>query len=219
MKVLVVSPHPDDETLGAGGTILRLINEGHKVSWLNITGIYKSRKFPDNIKQQRKSQIKHIKNYYKFSSCFDLMLPAAGLDGYDTCDAIEKISSVIKKLEPEMLIIPDYNDAHSDHKKVFDRCYASSKVFRFPYIKKIVCMEIISETDFGRPENPFIPNYYIDITKYIENKLEACAIYNTEIGESPFPRNLENIRALAALRGSAAGVRYAEAFRIIKYIM
>lgn len=39
MNILVVSPHPDDETLGAGGTILRLMQEGNAVSWLNITGI------------------------------------------------------------------------------------------------------------------------------------------------------------------------------------
>ena len=39
MKVMVVSPHPDDETLGAGGTILRMMAEGHKVYWLNVTAI------------------------------------------------------------------------------------------------------------------------------------------------------------------------------------
>lgn len=219
MKVLVISPHPDDETLGAGGTILRFMDEGHKVSWLNITGIYNSEIFSEEMKKKRKSQIQQIKDYYQFSSSIDLMLPSAGLDTYDTCNAIDKISSVIKEIEPEMLILPDYNDAHSDHKKVFDWCYACSKIFRFPYIKKVLSMEIMSETDFGRPENPFNPNYYVDITKYIENKLEACAIYDNEIGESPFPRSLEGIRALAVLRGIESGARYAEAFRIIKYIL
>lgn len=80
-------------------------------------------------------------------------------------------------------------------------------------------MEIVSETDFGKPENPFIPNFYVDITEYLEEKINALNIYDTELGEPPFPRSIEHVKALAIVRGAAAGVKYAEAFRMIKYIM
>ena len=77
-------------------------------------------------------------------------------------------------------------------------------------------MEIVSETDYGRPENNFVPNYFVDITEYINHKINALKIYTTEIGEPPFPRSIENVMALATLRGGMSGVRYAEGFRLIK---
>lgn len=219
MNVLVVSPHPDDETLGAGGTILRLKEEGNKIFWLNITGMTKDGIFSEEMQERRKEQLKNIEDFYKFEGTYNLNLPTAQLDSYNTSDAIDKIREVFTKVQPEMLILPDYNDAHSDHKKVFEWCYSCSKVFRFPYIKKIMTMEIVSETDFGKPENPFIPNFYVDITEYLEEKINALNIYDTELGEPPFPRSIEHVKALAIVRGAAAGVKYAEAFRMIKYIM
>lgn len=219
MNVLVVSPHPDDETLGAGGTILRLKEEGNKIFWLNITGMTKGGIFSEEMQERRKEQLKNIEDFYKFEGTYNLNLPTAQLDSYNTSDAIDKIREVFTKVQPEMLILPDYNDAHSDHKKVFEWCYSCSKVFRFPYIKKIMTMEIVSETDFGKPENPFIPNFYVDITEYLEKKINALNIYDTELGEPPFPRSIEHVKALATVRGAAAGVKYAEAFRMIKYIM
>ena len=219
MNVLVVSPHPDDETLGAGGTILRLKEEVNKIFWLNITGMTKGGIFSEEMQERRKEQLKNIEDFYKFEGTYNLNLPTAQLDSYNTSDAIDKIREVFTKVQPEMLILPDYNDAHSDHKKVFEWCYSCSKVFRFPYIKKIMTMEIVSETDFGKPENPFIPNFYVDITEYLEEKINALNIYDTELGEPPFPRSIEHVKALATVRGAAAGVKYAEAFRMIKYIM
>lgn len=219
MNILIVSPHPDDETLGAGGTALRFLDEGNKVSWLNITGISESNIFSDEMKQKRKKQLDEIVEFYKFTNYINLDLPTTKLDSYDTTVAIDKISHVFKKVLPEIVILPDYNDVHSDHRKVFDWCYACSKTFRYPSIKQILTMEIISETEFGRPEQPFYPNFFIDITKYMDRKIDALRIYDTELGEPPFPRSIENVKALATLRGSTAGVKYAEAFRMIKCIL
>lgn len=219
MNVLIVSPHPDDETLGGGGTILRLNSEGNSVSWLNITGVENNSKFSEEFVKKRRAQFKKVEEHYGFQKVYNFNLATTKLEGYDSSEVIDKISDVFQEVRPEMLILPDYNDAHSDHKKVFEWCHACSKTFRFPYIKQIMTMEIISETDFGRPENPFHPNYYVDITDYIEDKIRALEIYDTELGEPPFPRSIENVRALAMIRGAVAGVKYAEAFRLIKYIV
>ena len=219
MRVLVVSPHPDDETLGAGGTIARLTAEGNEVFWLNITTVKGNNNFPKGMIDKREEQLHAIADFYNFSEVYHLDLPTTKLENIDSNKAIDMIGDIIKKVEPEMLILPDYNDAHSDHKRVFDWCFACTKVFRFPSIKQVMTMEIVSETDFGRPENAFIPNCYVDITSYIENKIQAIEIYDTELGEHPFPRSLDNIRALVVLRGAAAGVKYAEGFRMIKKIV
>ncbi len=219
MKVLVVSPHPDDETLGAGGTILRLMSEGHEVYWLNVTAILNEERFSKDMIEKRRNQLQEIEDFYHFAGVYHMNMPTAELESVDSGEAIGKIGEIFRKIDPELLILPDYNDAHSDHKRVFDWCYACSKVFRFPSIKQVMTMEIISETDFGGPSDPFKANYYVDISDYMDRKIHAMEIYDTELGASPFPRSIENIKALAMLNGTKAGVRYAEAFRLIKCIV
>ena len=218
MNILVVSPHPDDETLGAGGTICRYVDEGHDVYWLNITTMRNSGLFTEEIMKHREKQIEAVVKFYGIKKYYQLDFPTTKLEEIRTSRAIGEISKIISEIKPEIVILPDYNDAHSDHKFVFDWCYACTKTFRYPYVKQIMTMEILSETDFGRPENPYLPNYYVDITNYMGDKLEAVKIYDTELGEPPFPRSLKNIEALARLRGAAAGVMYAESFRVLKYI-
>ena len=80
--------------------------------------------------------------------------------------------------------------------------------------------ECISETEFGAalPENHFMPNYFVDISSYFKEKLEIMAIYDSEIGEHPFPRSNRNIEALATFRGASVGVEYAESFQVLKWI-
>ena len=82
-------------------------------------------------------------------------------------------------------------------------------------------MEILSESDFGfvNSEGFFSPNVFVDISDHLERKIEIMKIYNTEIGEHPFPRSEKSIRSLAYLRGSMAGVRAAEGFMLIKEII
>ncbi len=79
-------------------------------------------------------------------------------------------------------------------------------------------IEIVSETEFSKDGEAFSSNYYIDIIQAIGCKLDTVKIYDTDISEPPFPRSIENIKALAMVRGVAAGVKYAEAFKIIKWI-
>lgn len=218
MNIAIISPHPDDETLGAGGAILKWMDEGHKVSWINVTSMKNAGKFSKENIEKRKIQLQRIEEYYGFERVYHLGLPSTELEMEDSSGVIDLFTKIFNEIRPEMVVLPDFNDVHSDHKKVFDWCMACTKVFRFPYIRKIMTMEIVSETDFGRPENPYIPNYFVDITNYIEKKIEAMKIYDTEISDAPFPRSEEHIRALATVRGVAAGVRYAESFRLIKCI-
>jgi len=80
--------------------------------------------------------------------------------------------------------------------------------------------ECISETEFAPAlaEKIFIPNYFVDISKYMDKKIELIGVYESEIGEHPFPRSNKNVEALATFRGATAGVEYAEAFHLLKFI-
>lgn len=218
MNILIVSPHPDDETLGAGGTLLKYKNSGNKIFWLNITNMKEEYGYSGEVIKDRKMQIEKVKMSYSIDGYYDLELRPAHLEQYNSGDIIAQIASIIEDIKPEVLILPNRSDAHSDHKKVYDWCISCSKVFRHPYIKTILCMEILSETDFANPDHYFIPNYFVDITDYFEDKKKVLQIYSSELGKHPFPRSMEGIEALAKFRGISAGTSLAEAFKVIKII-
>lgn len=201
MNVLVVSPHPDDEVLGAGGTLLKLKKQGHKIFWLNITDMKAGNGWNEKRVEHRQKQIENIKKFFKFESFYNLALPPACLTSFDESMIIKQIKGIYELVKPEWLIIPGQFDAHSDHHVVYNCCMACAKTFRSPYIKRITTMEIISETDYGFQKEKFEPNLFIDISDELEGKIEAMKIYDTEIEEVPFPRSLDNIRALASVRG------------------
>lgn len=220
MKVIVISPHPDDETLGAGGSLLRLRDARNKIYWLNITDVKMAREgYDEFFIEKRKMQIDKINKYFGFEDFFNLQFLPSELEDGIKGELINEIGSIFDKINPDCIILPDYNDAHSDHKYVFEAAYACSKTFRRSYIKIILTMEIPSETNFGLPYNMFKPNLYVDITDYFDKKMDALRIYDTEMGNPPFPRSEEAIRAQATIRGIEAGVLYAEAFRVIKEIV
>lgn len=80
-------------------------------------------------------------------------------------------------------------------------------------------MEIISETEFAAPNDAaFAPNYFVDITNYIDKKTAIMKLYESEVDKRPAPRSLENIEALATFRGSTANCQYAESFMLLKEI-
>lgn len=219
MNVLVISPHPDDETLGAGGTILKLVNEGHQVFWLNITNMKEEYGYAKETIEKRLNEILKVKNALGIRQIYDLKLKPAGLDTYPMNVIIQKIKEVFDEVRPSLVILPYLYDAHSDHKIVFEAASACTKAFRAPYIKTVLCMEIISETNYSYVENTFKPNYYVDISDYIDKKIEIVSNYNGEILPPPFPRNHESIKSLAAYRGSSCAKHYAEAFLLQIEIM
>lgn len=216
--MLVVSPHGDDETLGAGGTLLRFKKEGHKIYWLNFTDKKQEYGYSAQDTQLRTRQMKDVVKAYSFDGLYNLGLKPAGLNENKKNEIIEEITNIFKTIKPSILILPFKNDVHSDHRYVFETVYSCTKIFRAPFIKKILMMEVLSETDFASSDKGFVPNYFVDISNYLDKKIKIMRYYQGEMGKHPFPRSEENIRALAVHRGATAGCRYAEAFMLIKGI-
>jgi LmbE family N-acetylglucosaminyl deacetylase len=217
MKTLIVAPHPDDETLGVGGTILRKKSEGETVAWLIITNMSISEGWTEQQIKSRKKEINKISKFYNFDKVFELNLPTTKLDNIPMSDLTSKISECFKLFEPEEIYIPHNADAHSDHRIVFDAVISSSKWFRLKSVKKILAYETLSETGFGLSRtNNFSPNVFVDISSFIKYKIKAMNIYESELGSPPFPRSEENIKALALIRGSESGYLAAEAFELLR---
>ncbi|MGE5581373.1 MAG: PIG-L deacetylase family protein [Bacillota bacterium] len=218
MKLLVVSPHMDDETLGAGGTILKYKHLGNQVAWLNFTSVKEEYGYSKEVVINRKDQLDAVRKLYQADEFLNLELKPSSLDGYEKIYLIEKVGQFLRQVRPNMVIVPFKNDVHSDHRVSFEIVYSCTKVFRYPFVETILMMEVLSETDFASSDCGFVPNYFVDISEYLAKKIEIMKIYQSEIDVHPFPRSEENIKALATLRGAASGRQYAEGFMLLKAI-
>jgi LmbE family N-acetylglucosaminyl deacetylase len=219
-NIIVISAHPDDETLGVGGTILKHIAKGDDVYWLIVTNIFQHQGFSPEKVESRQEEILSVKNLYGIKDTFSLNYPTMTLSSSTLIKMIPEISTVFSKVKPEVIYTHNRSDAHSDHRIIFDAVMACTKSFRYPFVKQVLMYECISETEFAPAlsENAFLPNYFVDITEFMDKKNQIMGIYSSEVGEHPFPRSIENIKALAHFRGATAGVKYAEAFQLLKYI-
>ncbi len=219
-NILIVAPHADDETLGCGGTILRAVNEGHNVHWLLITGMSEKAGFSKEQIATRSHEIDKVSTMYGFTSIHELMLPPAMLETLSKGEIICPIISFINKIKPSDIYTVFRNDAHSDHEIVYDAVMSASKSFRYPFIKRVLAYETMSETDFGmKPEDGgFRPNVFVNISLYLDKKLDILEEFKSEIGEFPFPRSRKALESLACVRGVQANCNAAEAFMLLKEI-
>lgn len=219
--VLVVAPHPDDETLGCGGTLLKHKDQGDNIHWMIVTGMKEEYGFPAARVMQREQEIGVVSESYPFDSVEMLGYPPARLHPAMLNEMVDQISRIFRRIKPHVLYLPYPGDAHTDHRVVFDAAVACTKWFRHPYVKRVLVYETLSETDFGmRPEdNGFRPNVFVDISGYLGKKLEIMETFASEMADFPFPRSRKAIESLAALRGAAAGVDAAEAFMLVKEIV
>ena len=219
-KILVVALHPDDETLGCGGTLLKHKKDGDEIHWLICTEIKEEEGFTAEQVQNRAKEIRVVSDMYQFDSVHHLGLSTMKVDEYSMSELIAKTSSVINQIQPTTLYLPFKGDVHSDHRVMFDAAYSCTKSFRYPFIKKIYMMETLSETEFAlsTKEDSFIPNVFVDVSAFLDKKLEIMEVFESEIAEHPFPRSLRNIEALATLRGATSGCEYAESFMLLKEI-
>lgn len=218
-KVLFVAAHADDETLGCGGTILKHKAQGDEIHWLLMSGptaappMY----YSQEVIERRANTVKKVEMAYRFDSVCYLGFQAMFLHQIDAKDMIMKIDEAIMRIKPEIIYLMNNTDVHSDHRIAFDAVYACTKSFRKPFIEQILMLEALSETEFAlaTQATSFCPNVYVDITPYMDKKLEIMEMYKDQLMQEPYPRSLSSIKALARVRGSRAGVMYAEAFQLL----
>lgn len=216
-KVLVVAVHPDDETLGCGGTLLKHKFNNDSINWLICTTVDENHQYYNH----REKEIEKVSKLYGFDEVYNLRLKTMRVDEYSATVLIQSISDVINKVKPDILYLPFKGDVHSDHRKIFEACFSCTKSFRYPFIKKVYMVETLSETEFApsTKEDYFVPNVFVDISDFFNDKIRIMKIYESEIGSHPFPRSLRNIESLATLRGATAGCEYAESFMLLKEIL
>lgn len=219
-KILVLAVHPDDETLGCGGTLLRHKANGDEVFWLIATCMKEEDGFSSDDIILREKQMEDVSNMYKFDQTYNLKIPTTRVDEYPMSKLIKCMSKVIQDIKPNIVYLPFREDVHSDHRRIFAAAYSCVKNFRCCFIEKVLMMETISETEFApaMSGSVFIPNYFVDISSFFKQKLAIMKIYESEVAKHPFPRSFDNIEAIAHFRGAMAGCKYAESFMILRDI-
>lgn len=218
MKILVISVHPDDETLGCGGTLLKHRENNDEINWLIMTKATKEMGFSEKFLNNRIDEIEKVKKCYGIKNTYKLDFLTTKLHNVDFSDLIESISRVILDIKPEVIYMNNRTDIHTDHQVAAKAIMSATKSFRYPFIKKILMYECISETEIAPPlvENMFIPNVFSDITNYIDEKINIMKIYESEVQDNPLPRSIDNIKALSRYRGASSGCSYAEAFMLLR---
>lgn len=219
MNYLIVVAHPDDEALGAGATIHKLIQEGHKVAVVTMANHAAARA---NISATLGDDQKEAFEIMGVSKSYAADFPNIKMNTVPHLDLVQFIEKCIEDFEADAIITHHPSDTNNDHVITSYAVQAACRLFQrkpnVPALKELLYMEVPSSTEwsFDSSANRFAPNYFVEIGKDgVKLKLKAIEAYKGVMRPYPHPRSSEAIEGLAAYRGSQAGCSYAEAFECV----
>jgi LmbE family N-acetylglucosaminyl deacetylase len=221
MKVLAICAHPDDETLGCGGTLLRHRAEGDTIDWVVTTQAH-TPQWTKEVIERKAAEVAAVANAYSMQGLHKLGFPTVQLDTIPFAGVVDALRKVIEQIKPEIVYLPHHGDVHTDHHVVFQATFVVLKAFymRAMGVRRVMSYETLSSTEAAPPQahRAFIPNVYSNITPQIDRKIEIMSMFATEVQADPMPRGPSAIRALARFRGATVGVDYAEAFMLVREV-
>lgn len=221
MKVLAVSAHADDETLGCGGTLLRHRAEGDRLSWLTVTARHTPRWSPAHL-ERRAIQLANVEAAYSFDHITHLGHRDSELDRVGLANLIAEVDQVIAEIRPDVVYVVHRGDVHTDHQTAHRAVMGSLKAFRMLDlgVRQILAYETLSSTDAAAPHcgHAFAPTTFHDVSNFMDEKCRIFGLYDTEVQSGWKPRSESALRALARMRGATIGVEHAESFMLLRAI-
>jgi len=211
-KILIIAAHPDDEILGCGGTISKLKDENYIEALFMTNGVSSRGNDKKKILRRRKACLNLFK-HLSLPAPTIYNFPDNEMDKIPLLRVIKKIEQKIKDYRPDTIITHYSHCLNIDHRVTFEAVNTACRPLKGSSVKKILSFEIPSSTDWGlfKGKN-FQPNYFIDISKHIKNKIDLIKFYKEELRNYPHSRSITAIKALASMRGVSCGVNYAEGF-------
>lgn len=217
MNVLIIAPHPDDEVLGCGGTICRHVAAGDTVHVLVATRGTSELYSDEGVELVRKEARKaHAILGVTETRFFEF--PAPALDTIPRYKLARAISDVVQELQVEQLYVPHHGDIHADHFHIYHAALVAARPLGNCPIRRILAYETISETEWAPPQADavFYPTVFVDISEFLDKKLEAMSCFETQLAPPPSARSLRTITALAQFRGATITRDAAESFMLIR---
>lgn len=216
MNYLVVVAHPDDEVLGAGATINKLIKEGNKVAVAIMVSQAAARKDLSNTLSEDERKALSIIGVEK---TYHANFPNIKMNTVPHLELVQFIEKCIEDWNADAIITHHPSDTNNDHVQTSYAVQAASHLFQrrdnLPELRELIYMEVLSSTEwsFDTSANRFSPNYFVEIGREgINLKIKALSAYKGVMRPYPHPRSSEALEGLAAYRGVQAGCNYAEAF-------
>ncbi len=220
-RVLVLAAHPDDESLGLGGTIIKHVKKGDTVTVLILTdGVGARHEYKAQQKQAARNACKILGVTKVMFGDFD----DQRLDGYPLIEVVQRIEKLIEGYNPTIIYTHHGGDVNQDHRVVFNATLIIARPTPSNSVRELICYETPSSTEWAPKLSKmmFYPNLFIDISSELEQKLEALEAYQSthqsEIPEFPHPRSIKAIRLLAQKNGLDVGISAAESFMQIRKI-
>ena len=222
-RVLVVAAHPDDEVLGAGATVARLVSEGRQVFSL-VVGEGEASRFEDRSSElcerlRNLSEQAHRAHNVLGDELLPLgSLPDNSMDAIPLLHIVKEIEGVVAELRPNWVFTHSPHDVNIDHKCVHEAALAACRPLASSSVDMVACFPVLSSSEWrGGHVSTFAPNLFFDVSEHAHLKIEALREYHSEIREPPHPRSLDIAEAQMMLWGSTIGVKMAEAFSIVRW--
>jgi LmbE family N-acetylglucosaminyl deacetylase len=218
-RVLVLAAHPDDETLGVGGTIVRHLNQGDAVRVVVLTDGVTSH---HNVKEPQRQAARSAMLVLGVEDLHLEDLPDQRLDSLPLLEVIRVIEKHARDFEPTVVYTHHRGDSNQDHRVVFEASLVAFRPKPSSSVRRLMCYEVPSSTDWGPPfeDWAFLPNVFVDIRDQLDQKVVAFEQYSSthrsEVMPYPHPRSLESVRLFAKARGSSVGFEAAEAFVLVR---
>lgn len=221
-KVLVLAAHPDDEVLGCGATIAKLADEGADVV-IGILGEGSTSRSPsrdsagDPHVEVLREQSRAAAEILRAREVVHLGLPDNRFDSVDLLDVVKEVEQLLSVSSAEIVITQHGGDLNIDHQVLFRAAMTATRPVPGQRVREVLAFEVASSTEwaFGRFAPSFRASTFVDVSTTLERKIEALAVYESEVRPFPHPRSPESLRAQATRWGSTVGVSAAEAFDLV----
>ena len=224
-KIAVIAAHPDDEVLGCGATLASLAKTGVEIR-VGILGEGISSRYarreeaPQEDLLRLQAQARKANGIWKAKTVEFGGLPDNRFDDLPLLEIVKRVEQWVEAWRPEILYTHHPGDLNIDHSLTFRAVLTATRPMAGTPVKDLYAFEVPSSTEwaFRRVEPPFRPNVFVDVSRTMEAKVKALQHYEEEVRAFPHPRSPKALRILAQRWGSAVGLRYAEAFELVRSV-
>lgn len=215
--ILIVAAHPDDEILGGGATFAKHVDNGDVVHAL-VLSEGASARYEDGMEKALRTCAERSAEMIGFSTIDFGNLPDQRLDAMPIIEVTQLVEETIQSLRPSIVYTHSHVDVNSDHGVVSRAVWTACRPYATPWIERILAFETPSSTEWAwaAPESAFQPQWFVDVERTLQRKLDAMACYTSELRPYPHPRSLQALEERARYWGSIAGGVAVEPFVLLR---